>query len=182
MFSYLCLNSVPAIEDPNTGITLWESGAIIEYLVDLYDKESKLTFPTAPEKYHVKQFLYYQMSGQGPYFGQASWFVNFHPERLPSAIQRYQNEVKRVIKVLDTVLKNNGDGYLVGGKCTYADLSFLTWARAVPFVMKGTDYDPAKECPSYGAWIAKLLERPAVKKVYSEWDAAMGDTKPAIVI
>jgi glutathione S-transferase len=39
---------VPAIEDPNTGINLWESGAIIEYLVSKYDKSHKISFETDP--------------------------------------------------------------------------------------------------------------------------------------
>jgi glutathione S-transferase len=29
---------VPIITDPNTGITLWESGAIINYLIQTYDR------------------------------------------------------------------------------------------------------------------------------------------------
>lgn len=41
---------LPAITDPNTGITLWESAAIIEYLLDQYDKESKLTYRNAPRE------------------------------------------------------------------------------------------------------------------------------------
>ena len=63
----------PAIDDPNTGITLWESGAIIEYLIDRYDTSAKLSFTSLPEKYYAKQWLMFQMSGQGPYFGQAAW-------------------------------------------------------------------------------------------------------------
>ena len=55
---------VPAITDPNTGITLWESGAIIEYLIDQYDKEDKLTYREAPEKYYLQQNLHFQMSGE----------------------------------------------------------------------------------------------------------------------
>lgn len=55
---------LPAIEDPNTNLTLWESGAIVEYLVENYDKENKLTFTGLPEKYHLKQYLHFQMSGQ----------------------------------------------------------------------------------------------------------------------
>lgn len=55
---------VPAIEDPNTGIVLWESGAINEYLVDQYDKEGKLTYRQAPEKYYLQQWLHFQMSGK----------------------------------------------------------------------------------------------------------------------
>lgn len=42
---------VPAIQDPNTGITLWESGAIIQYLVETYDKEGKISYTTFPERH-----------------------------------------------------------------------------------------------------------------------------------
>lgn len=55
---------LPAIEDPNTDITLWESAAIVEYLVENYNKENKLTFTTLREKTLLKQYSYFQMSGQ----------------------------------------------------------------------------------------------------------------------
>ena len=52
---------MPAIHDPNTGLTLWESGAIIEYLVEKYDKDQKLSFaPGSPESYLAKQWLFFQ--------------------------------------------------------------------------------------------------------------------------
>lgn len=58
---------VPAIQDPNTGILLWESGAIIEYLVETYDKEKKISFePGSQEQYAARQWLFFQVSGQGP--------------------------------------------------------------------------------------------------------------------
>lgn len=64
---------VPAIRDPNTGITLWESGAIVEYLVENYDTEQKISHGSqSPEKWLEKQFLYFQVSGQGPYFGKSN--------------------------------------------------------------------------------------------------------------
>lgn len=53
---------VPTLEDPNTGIVLWESGAIIEYLVETYDKEQKVSIHQFPEKYHLRQFSYFQAS------------------------------------------------------------------------------------------------------------------------
>jgi glutathione S-transferase len=107
---------VPAIEDPNTGITLWESGAIVEYLVETYDTKHSLTYASSPEKYFVKQWLHFQISGQGPYFGQAAWFEKFHPEKIESARERYKNEIKRVLKVLDKHLETSGKGFLVGDK------------------------------------------------------------------
>lgn len=71
--AYLAVNPngrCPALSDPNTGLTLWESGAIIEYLVETYDTQHTISFSTSPEKYHLKQWLHFQTSGQGPYFGQ----------------------------------------------------------------------------------------------------------------
>lgn len=55
---------VPAIVDPNTDLTLWESGAIVEYLVDTYDKEGKLKGETTNDNWLIKQYLHFQMSGQ----------------------------------------------------------------------------------------------------------------------
>lgn len=55
---------MPAIEDPNTGITLWESNAILEYLLDTYDTEGKLGPKSGHEKHHMRQWLNFQTSGQ----------------------------------------------------------------------------------------------------------------------
>lgn len=155
---------VPAIEDPNTGIVLWESCAIVEYLIDTYDRDNKLHFTTSPEKYFTSQYLYFQGTGQGPYFGQAAWFVHFHSERIASATDRYLNEIKRVTKVLDGILE--GKDYLVGNKCTYADLSFIPWFIMVPWIGKNGELaDLEKDHPNYARWLKSLTERPAVKKV-----------------
>jgi glutathione S-transferase len=56
----------PAIEDPNTGLVLWESGAIVLYLVEQYDKEKKLTYTDLVQRNHLNQYLIFQVSGQGP--------------------------------------------------------------------------------------------------------------------
>lgn len=81
---------VPAIYDPNTDLTLWESGAIVEYLIEKYDVERKFSFaPGSKESYLAKQWLFFQTTGQGPYYGQAAVFKMFHHEKLPSALERY---------------------------------------------------------------------------------------------
>ncbi|TKA65363.1 hypothetical protein B0A49_12212 [Cryomyces minteri] len=160
---------VPAIEDPNTGIALWEvSGAIIEYLEETYDKENKFQYTTFPEKFLSKSWLFFQVSGQGPYFGQKAWFSNFHPEKnLTSAIDRYANEIKRVIGVIDSHLKKQGTEYLVGDKCTYADLVFISWQQMLPFLMMDQKFD-ANDYPHFKTWNDKLMSRPTVKKVFEE--------------
>lgn len=168
----LCL-SVPAIEDPNTGITLWESGAIIEYLIDEYDTTGKISYNSKPEKYQLKQWLHFQMSGQGPYFGQAVWFDNYHAEKFPSAVERYRNEAKRVTSVLNTVLAKKE--YLVGDKATYADLSFVTWYQLLPFIFKDVKVDWAGEYPHFHAWFERLQARPSVQKTTEDKKAAIGN-------
>lgn len=70
-----------------------------------------------------------QASGQGPYFGQAAHFKMFAPEKIPYGIKRYADEVKRVMGVLESVLAD-GREWLIAGKCTIADLSFITWCVA----------------------------------------------------
>jgi len=164
---------VPTIEDPNTNITLWESGAIIEYLIDTYDKEHKFTYTQFPERYLLKQWLHFQMSEQGPYYGQAAWFVRFHPEKIESAIKRYKDQILRVLGVLNKHLE--GKQFLVGDKCTYADLAFVTWDMNIPFIF-GEEYesiDIEKNYPNYAAWNKRLMNRPAVQKVVEDKKAAM---------
>lgn len=69
---------LPSIEDPNNNnLRLWESGAILEYLVERYDKDNVLSFAQdTPEFWHSKQWLYYQVSGQGVPYGAAFWCVS----------------------------------------------------------------------------------------------------------
>lgn len=69
------LSALQAIEDPNTGVTLWESGAIVTYLIDRYDRDLTLTYPDdrVQDKYALHQWLHFQMSLQGPFFHQAGW-------------------------------------------------------------------------------------------------------------
>lgn len=161
---------VPAIEDPNTGITLWESGAIIEYLVETYDKENKISFaPGSKEYFEAKQWLFFQVSGQGPYFGQAVWFTVYTPEKLPAVIDRYVNEIRRVSGVLDRVLKDRE--FLVGGKFSYADAAFVTWY--VIMYLFADQLNIEKNFPSLSAWLERMKARPAVAKALKDREAAI---------
>jgi glutathione S-transferase len=111
---------VPAVIDPNNNITVWESGAIIEYLVDTYDKEGKLTVTSLASKWQLKQYLHFQMSGQGPYFGQCLWFYKEHHDDQPSAKERYAEHTIRVVQVFENIIKDKT--YLVDDK-VYVTLS-----------------------------------------------------------
>ncbi|EWY92072.1 glutathione S-transferase [Fusarium oxysporum NRRL 32931] len=166
---------VPALEDPNTGIVLWESGAILEYLVETYDKTRAMSFLYGTAEYfYAKQWLHFQMSGQGPYFGQAMYFHRFHPEQIQSAKDRYLNEVRRVCGVLNRAL--DGREYLVGGRYSYADVAFLPWFNVVFFPWHNVnvpgvfaDQIPLeKEFPHLAAWLNRLRQRPPVAKTLKD--------------
>ncbi|PYI23998.1 glutathione transferase [Aspergillus japonicus CBS 114.51] len=162
----------PAIVDPNTNLTLWESGAIIQYLIDVYDPDHKLSYSTLPERHLCNQYLHFQMSGQGPYFGQAAWFTVLHPEKLPSVIDRYVTEVRRILGVLDTVLA--GRTWLVGDKLTFADLAFVPWNGRLNYLLPEAEQDLAA-WPNVQAWQRRLEARPAWRTCLERRDQLMDE-------
>ena len=159
---------LPAIYDPNTDLTIWETGAITLYLIDRYDTEQKLSFPAGSnEAYLAQQWLFFQASGQGPYYGQAFWFKVGHHEQLPSAKERYVKEINRVTGVLEGWLGKQDVGsdgpWLVGGRLSYADLAFVNWQVGAYAVFKGEGYE-VDEYPYVKAWLGRMTAREAVKK------------------
>ncbi|CRG90537.1 hypothetical protein PISL3812_07581 [Talaromyces islandicus] len=167
---------LPAIYDPNTDITLWESGAIIEYLIETYDQNHRLSFaPGTKEWHHTRQWLYYQVSGQGPYYGQAVWFKRYHEDHIDSAIQRYVNEMKRVSKVLDRWLEHRE--WLVGDKLTYADLAFITWQNAAQGFLSEEGFNQ-NEFPHMLRWLKQMNERPIVRDIIEKQEKVLKDRMP----
>lgn len=62
---------IPTLVDHANGdFAVWESDAILLYLVENYDKTNKLAGSTPKEKSSIIQWLFFQSSGQGAYFGQ----------------------------------------------------------------------------------------------------------------
>ena len=172
---YLAVNPngrIPAIHDSNTDITIWESGAIFLYLIERYDSKHKFSFGSGtPEFYHAQQWLCFQASGQGPYYGQASWFKKFHFERVPSALERYCKEMNRITGVLEGYLAQQKEMYpatdgpwLVGNKVSYADLSFIPWQEIIKVLFDKDEYDE-DNFPHVKEWLGKMTSRESTKKV-----------------
>jgi len=100
---------IPTLIDHRNGdFVIWESDAILVYLVDSYDTEHKISVADVKEKIIQLQWLFFQASGQGPYFGQAYWFLHLDAEKIPSAIKRYQKETYRVLSILEIAEANAG--------------------------------------------------------------------------
>ena len=93
-FLKICPNGrIPAIVDTDNGLSVFESGAILMYLAE---KSGKLMPADTAGRYDVIQWLMFQMAGVGPMQGQAVTFVRYFPEEIPQAIERYQNESRRL--------------------------------------------------------------------------------------
>lgn len=167
---------IPAIHDPNADLTLWESGAIVEYLIGTYDDaEHRLSFPRgSADAHHASQWLFFQATGQGPYFGQAAWFKKYHPENVPSAMERYVKEMNRITAVLEGHLAKQAAGsdsdgpWLVGGRCSYADISFVVWQLVITRIVQKEDGYDVENYPQVKSWLDRMMARKPVNKVMSE--------------
>jgi len=149
---------IPAIVDPDgpggQKITLFESGAILIYLAE---KAGRL-IPSDPCARHTcLQWLMFQMGGIGPMFGQYNHFAAYAPEKLPYAIERYSNEVKRLHRVLEKRLA--ASEYLAGTEYSIADIATFPWIRNPD--RRGVDL---AAYPSVKRWHDAIAARPAVER------------------
>ncbi|KAL7279942.1 hypothetical protein ACG7TL_006353 [Trametes sanguinea] len=161
---------MPTLLDHRNGdFAVWESNAIIAYLVEKYDIKGKVSAKTFEGKMHQLQWVFFQASGQGPYYGQAEHCLLYHPEHVPSAVERYQKEVLRVLGVLDGVLSQRE--WLVADRCTIADLSFVPWnISALRFLLKDyPGFNFEKDFPSTYRWHTAMLKREVVRRINAGW-------------
>ena len=115
---------IPAIIDREAGdLMLFESGAILIYLAE---KTGRLLPTEEPSRSSVLQWLMFQMGGLGPMMGQANVFFRYMPQKIPTAIERYQAETKRLFGVLDVKLEHSE--YLAGDY-SIADIANWCWVR-----------------------------------------------------
>ena len=150
---------IPAIVDPDgpggKRLTLFESGAILIYLSE--KTGGRLIPADAAGRYTCMQWLMFQMGGVGPMFGQYNHFANYAVEKLPYAIERYTNEVKRLHRVLETRLAEAP--YLGGDEYSVADIATFPWVRNPD--RRGIDF---AEYPNIRRWHDAIAARPAVQR------------------
>lgn len=151
-------NRMPAIIDqaPVDGgapISVFESGAILKYLASKYRK----FYPTdVRAQVEVDQWLFWQMGGLGPMSGQAGHFRMYATEKIPYAIDRYTNEVKRLYGVMDRRLT---DREFLAGEYSIADMA--SW----PWIKQHANYDQnLEDFPNLKRWFDAIAARPAVIK------------------
>ncbi|TXH87496.1 MAG: glutathione S-transferase [Rhodoferax sp.] len=145
---------IPAIVDHDADdLAIFESGAILIYLAE----KTGLFMPKdVAGRSRVLQWLMFQMGGVGPMMGQANVFYRYFPEKIQPAIDRYQGESKRLLRVLDTQLARHE--YLAGDY-SIADMANFAWARTHRW--SGVDIE---DLPHLQRWLAQIRQRPAVER------------------
>lgn len=150
-------NKIPVIVDHDgpgrRPITLFESGAILQYL----GEKSGRLLPRRPRaRWEALQWLNFQVAGVGPMFGQCGHFLGYAPRKLPYAIERYRNETLRLYGVMDRRLRD--EEYLAG---TYSIADVATW----PWVdVRWLHRIDIAEFPQVQRWYEAIARRPAVRR------------------
>ena len=153
-------NRIPAIVDHEPvdaegPLSLFESGAILQYLAD---KSGRLAGATFRERWDINQWLMWQMGGLGPMCGQNHHFVTYAPERIPYAMDRYVNETARLYAVIN---KRLHDREFLAGHYSIADIACYPWI--VPHERQLQDLDTF---PHLKRWFEAIKLRPATVAAY----------------
>ncbi len=155
-------NRMPAIIDldPREGsepISIFESGAILLYLAE---KTGQFIPQNIRGRKIVLEWLFWQVGGLGPMAGQNHHFVQYAPEKIPYAMNRYVKETNRLYGVLNRQLQ--GQDYLAG-EYSIADMACYPWI--VPYEKQQQDLE---NFPALKAWFNRLQSRPAIIKAYEK--------------
>ena len=146
-------SKIPVITDQETGLTVFESGAILIYLAE---KTAKFLPTDARQRYSVLQWLMFQMGSVGPMFGQLNHFRRTAPEKLPYAINRYEQETIRLYGVLDTQLQ---DRDYLSGDYSIADMAIYPWVAAYDYMGMTLEHHS-----HLSRWVETMNNRPAVRR------------------
>jgi GST-like protein len=150
---------IPAIVDPDgpdgKPLKIFESAAILIYLSE--KAGGKLMPTSGSERYICLQWMMFQMGGIGPMFGQYNHFANYATQKIPYAIERYTNEVKRLHRVLNKRLSESA--YLAGPEYTMADIINFPWIRNPE--RRNIDLS---DYPAIKRWHDAIAARPAVQR------------------
>jgi glutathione S-transferase len=155
--AFLAMNPngrIPVIVDrDNDNLAIFESGAIMIYLAE---KAGRLLPTESKPRAKVMAWLMFQMGGIGPMMGQANVFFRYFPEKIPAAIDRYQNECRRLFEVLDRRLSESewlGDDYSI------ADIANWCWVRT--YKWSGVSRDGLE---NLDRWLNAMKVKPGLQK------------------
>jgi GST-like protein len=146
-------NRMPAIVDNETGISVFEGGAILIYLAE---KAEMLLPVDSANRFETLQWLFWQAGGLGPMAGQLSHFVNYANDPVPYAHDRYAKEYDRLLAVMDVRLR---DREFLAGDYSIADIASFPWI--MPYKRYGQDLDRFE---NLRRWFDAIKGRSAVRR------------------
>jgi GSH-dependent disulfide-bond oxidoreductase len=155
-------NKIPAIVDtegPEGPLPIFESGAILTYLAE---KTGQLLAPRGAARYRALEWLNWQVSGQGPMFGQLGFFALRASEKAPLAIERFTEEAERLLNVMERRLGEAA--YLAGEDYSIADIAVYPWAIAATTYLAPALGEIVAQKPDFQRWLKRIGERPAVRR------------------
>ncbi|MEM7000217.1 MAG: glutathione S-transferase N-terminal domain-containing protein [Pseudomonadota bacterium] len=148
-------NKIPAIVDNDAAAgprSLMESGAILIYLAEKYDRF------WGDDRYQTLEWLMLQMGGVGPMFGQVHHFLKFNRGVAPYAEERYAAEARRLYGVLD---KRLADHDFLAGSYSIADMATWPWVSRYEWhEIDWADY------PHLKRWYCAIAARESVQRGY----------------
>lgn len=158
---------VPALQDPNTNVTSWESMSCLNYLLRTYDRDGKYgARREAGEQGNVEvdQWVSFLISTLGPMLGQCNWFRHYHASKNDDAYKRYEAQAYRCFGVLEGHLKKHGGKWIIAGETpNVVDFHYEPWLRQYEFAGLSLD-----EYPNVKAWLQRVQALPELKKAYEK--------------
>lgn len=155
---------IPVLVDESSGITLFESAAILLYLADMTGR----LLPIAPKvRWEALQWLMFHSSSVGPIMGQRVHFELFAEDKNPDAIARYRRLMDEAFATLDSRLA--GHPYLAGDEYSIADIAQFGWTH----IARVIDFDFSAHQHLSG-WYQRVAARPAVQRGIALPSAATG--------
>ncbi|MER2533597.1 MAG: glutathione binding-like protein [Rhizobiaceae bacterium] len=165
---FLSLNpngKIPAIVDPDgpggKPLALFESGAILVYLAE---KTGRLMPKDAALRYETLQWVFFQMAGIGPMFGQFGFFFKFAGREIEDKrpLERYATESKRLLGVLEERLAQRE--WIMGDDYTIADIISFPWVRALKTTYEASSFLGLDTYPKVMGWMERAAARPASQR------------------
>ena len=151
-------SKIPALFDKDTGLRVFESGAILMYLAEKFGAFLPTDIATRTE---TLNWLFW-LQGSAPYLGGGfGHFYAYAPEKYEYPINRFAMETKRQLDVLNRRLEDCE--YLNGADYSIADMATAPWYGAL---IKGLTYDAGEflDVTSYehvNRWADTVMNRPA---------------------
>ncbi len=145
-------NKIPVIVDHDTGFSIMESGAILQYLAQ---KSGKLMPTEGDEYWKMQEWLMFQMASVGPMLGQIHTFVRYGESKNVEASTRYLDEGKRIYSVMDERLAERK--YFLDWGYSIVDIAIFPWVGRCDWqTIDLNEYENVKR------WYLEINERPAV--------------------